>query len=78
MAAILKKNCGSEKHFDSTIMFTTSNYPKILIFIENGQSCNSHDMVAILKKKMSTKKKFDEPSHVPHPKYSMFQFELSL
>ena len=38
MAAILKKNGGSEQNFDGTIMFATSIYPKISIFIEIVQS----------------------------------------
>ena len=42
--------------FDSTIMFSTSNYPKISIFIEIGQCLHSCDMAAILKKMAAQKK----------------------
>ena len=51
MAAILKKNYGSEQNFHGTIMFATSINPKISIFIEIRQSWNFGDMAAILKKK---------------------------
>ena len=51
MAAILKKNCGSEQNSDGTITFTMSNYPKISIFIEIRQSLHFREMAAILKKK---------------------------
>ena len=51
MTAILEKNGGSEQNFNGTIMFATSNYPKISIFIEIGQSWHFREMAAILEKK---------------------------
>ena len=48
------KHCMEENYdwktkFDSTIMFSTSNYPKISIFIKIGQCLHFRDMAAILK-----------------------------
>ena len=59
ISAILKKYGWLEIKFDSTIMFAASNYPKISIFIEIGQSLHFCDMAAILKKNGGSKIKFD-------------------
>ena len=61
-----KKNGGSEQNFDGSIMFATSIYPKISIFIEIGQSWIFCDMAAILKKKWWLGTKFRWFHHVRH------------
>ena len=63
-----KKNGGSEQNFDGTIMFATSIYPKISIFIKIGQSWNFCNMAAILKKKWWLGTKFQWYHHVRHVK----------
>ena len=45
----MEENYDSKTKFDSTIMFSTSNYPKISIFIKIGQCLHFRDMAAILK-----------------------------
>ena len=53
--------------FDNSIMFATSKYPKISIFIPIAQSWHIRVMGAILKKKMAARKKFlIVPSYSPH------------
>ena len=68
MAAILKKNGRLEIKFDRTIMFTTSNYPKISIFIEIGQSLQFCNIAAILKKNGTSEMKFDSTIMFTTPK----------
>ena len=59
MEAILKKNGWLEIKFNSMIMFVSSNYLYILIFIEIRQSLDFCDMVAaILKKNGGSEIKF--------------------
>ena len=54
-----KKNGWLEIKYHSTIMFAASNYPKISIFIEIGQSLHFCHLAAILKKNGGSKIKFD-------------------
>ena len=72
-----KKNGGSEQNFDGTIMFATSIYPKISIFIKIGQSWNFCNMAAILKKKMVARNKISMvPSCSPRQITPRYQFSL--
>ena len=63
-----EKKCGLEIKLDSTIMFITSNNPKISIFIEIGQSLQFCNMAAILKENGNPEMKINSTIMFTTPK----------